>query len=337
MRAVVSVCVAALLISAVALVFVAVRDGDVLIPNAYSQTSSTKVNNFIKTVLAATTFQAAHDAAKRITFTSAELGMLATVYNDPTSAFRKKLDQLYSAYLASPEYQALWQPLETASVAKLDSLKLAYSNSLKAKGLQVTNALAAISTTCSATTPSINSVVGQPIVPGVAFGVVGNGFGSGSGTVKVLIAGTQYPATVISWGNCKVGAYLSNTMSGLKASNSATLILTTTKTQTSTATVNFAPLLEIRTLTGHDSCDGMFDGCSENRTYHDYPLKNDWYVKAQILSEACDGHAEFISKPAWNVPNVLAKTVIHMGCSANDVVCWKLWTYIEGPKGLAYK
>ncbi len=311
---------------------------------SFSQTTSIKVQNFLKVIQAATSLAEVRTALDKAKFTQSEFDQLKkAITSSPT--LTQKINQLVS------QARALMKPkmdqLEQAALANLEAMKTKYVASLQQKAAMTQaqiqeNIKNIIATACVSDSPIIESVSGAPIMPGVSFAVHGKGFGKGPGSIDLMVEGFVYRAIINRWDECYVWASLTPEISGLRASNYATLVLRTAGGRETNKVTSFQPLLEFTYLYDWDEFN-FTSGGSNDYILNNYQLKNDWFVSSRNFKYFVDsstggsGHAEITYASDLNVPNGSARTNVHAGCSWLAIVDWGLHTYIFGPKGLAYK
>ncbi len=330
---------------------------------SFSQTTTTKVQNFLKVIQAAKTLVEVGTAFNKAKFSQSEIDQLkkAITYS-PT--LTQKIKQLYNQEFA------LMKPRmdqnKQAALANLNTLKSRYTILQQQKEAAAQAALQQAANTtnpCESDTPMIISNT-VPIEPGVLFQVLGKGFGKTPGTILLSLGANTYYANIEAWDECYVGARLMSEISGVRATNEATLVLRTGGRETSKRT-SFQPTLECIYVYNWGS-NGVGDivreyypqlqadkeavslkpiilpdlGGSADWSVNDFQLRNDWFVISRYFRTpfiGADAHAEITYPSALNSPNDIARTDVHAGWGVFSQVLWELFEYFAGPKGLAYK
>jgi len=310
---------------------------------SFSQTTSLKVQNFLKFIPAAKSLSEVRTAFEKANFSQSEIDQLKKAITS-SPALTQKINQLVS------QARALMKPKidqnKQTALANLEAMKTKYVASQLQKAAMTQAQIQErikniIATACVSDSPIIESISGAPIEPGVSFEVHGKGFGKGPGSIDLMVEGFVYRAIINRWDECYVWASLTPEISGLRASNYATLVLRTGGGRETNKVASFQPLLEFTYLYDWDEFD-FTSGGSNDYILNNYQLKNDWFVSSRNFNYFVDGgagsgHAEITYASDLNVPNGSARTNVHAGCSWLAIVDWGLYTYIFGPKGLAYK
>ena len=249
---------------------------------------------------------------------------------------QKNLDRHLAEQKASAK--ALIDQRNREFAAKIEAAKLE-QHDLQSKALD--QPLGVLLTRCpSADQPTIDIVKGAPLIPAKEFRILGKGFGEPqSGSIDLMIPGPipALRAIIISWKACEVHARFSGEISGVRASNEASLVLKTSDGKEATKVTSFQPLWDYFHTYDEGMCFGMPFGCSRNWTLNDFNLKNDYIIYEIELFPWGDGHAEITYRPPMNTPNVSARTVVHSGTKALGFSNWDLHVIFRGPKGLPYK
>jgi hypothetical protein len=322
---------------------------------SFSQTTTAKVQDFLKFILAAKSFSEVGTAFNNAKFSQNELDQLKkAIASSP--ALTQKIQQLYNQAIALMKSRK--DQFKQQALSKLDAIKSKYAFLQQQKNVAVQTALQQFAKTpgscATKDTPMIISNT-TPIEPGVLFQVLGEGFGKTRGVISLNLGGNDYLANIEAWGECYVGARIMSEISGLRATNYAVLVLKTAGGKETSKTTSFQPTLEFTSLLNFDSTSQfqqpanayLFPGVpvaviggSHDWSLNDFQLKNDWFVSGrtfQSYPSGLDAHAEITYASAENSPNDIARTDVHAGWMGCSYVDWELFTYLSGPKGLSYK
>ncbi len=223
---------------------------------SFSQTTSVKVQNFLKFIQAATSLAEIRAAFDKANFTQSELDQLKkAITSSPT--LTQKINQLYNQEFA------LMKPRmdqnKQAALANLEAMKTKYVASQLQKRAATQAQIQEkikniIATACVSDAPIIESISGTPIQPGVSFAVFGKGFGKSPGGLFLNLGGNDYYGIIDDWGECCVRARLMSEISGLRASNYVPLVLRTAGGKETTKTASFQPTLEFTYVYNWGSC-----------------------------------------------------------------------------------
>ena len=291
-----------------------------------------KIEQFLKAIQAAKSFEEMQAAFTQADFTPAELNQLKDkIEASPT--LKQKIDQLFERKKAEAQPQIeehrriIAAKLQASKSQQIAEQKRVYQG----PALQFINK-------CPANLPSVSRVEGT-VKPGVEFAVVGKGLGSAPGSVDLMLPGPgrTYAALISSWNECGVIARLSEEITGVRASNEATLVLKRSDGKEARKVTSFQPLLEYAAIYDHGWCEGHFFGCSKDWYLNNFNLINDYFVYDRNFESVFDGNAKITFASPLNIPNGSARTDVHSGVAAFGNNLWMLHTFIAGPKGLPYK
>ena len=307
---------------------------------SFSQTTSAKVQNFLKVIHAATSLAELRTAFDKAKFTQNEIDQLKkAILSSPT--LMQKIEQLNNQ--ARALMKSKMDQFKQQALANLDAIKSKYTLIRQQKDTSVRAASqeAAKAPPCQSDTPIIIFIQGAPIEPGVSFLLGGKGFGPSPGSIDLMFGGFTYRAIVDGWGECYAVARLTPEISGVRPSNYATLVLRTAGGKETNKITSFQPILEFNDLYNVGSLSWVSG--SNDWILNDFQLKNDWFVSSRDFKYWLDGgdaHTEITYASDLTVPNGSAKTGVHAGCNffgSDGCVTWFLDTCICGPKGLSYK
>ena len=326
---------------------------------SFSQTTSVKVQNFLKVIQAAASLAEVRVAYENAKFTQSEFDQLKkAILSSPT--LKPKVDQLYS------QEKALMRPKmdqnQQTALANLQAMKTKYAQTQLQKTMttkavmqeRIKNLTVTQANACVSDMPIIESISGAPIEPGVSFGVLGKGLGNIPGSIDVMFGGLPpYRAIILSWNGCGVEAQLTIKVTGVRASNDARVILTTADGKVTNMRTSFQPMPDCtywynwgEAYDTHVSTSilgtygGYLGGGNKDWSVGNFQLKNDWFLTGRNFIYYFDekagknAHAEVTYTSTLMVPNGSAQTDVHAGWNAFSWVGWDLYTYLCGPIGL---
>jgi hypothetical protein len=297
-----------------------------------------KVDAFLKVLQNETTLEEVQKAFEGAGFSNAEINEVKNRI-EGSATLKQKLERLQNEAQAGMTAKADQYKRQSGSrvavlSAKLNQQRVAQFN----KGITAIKAADAKTFSpavrCKADAPSITSV--SPVTPGVEFAVEGMGFGEYPGIVELTTVGKVFSAHVTGWNSCTIYAELGDDVSGVRANAQASLSIKTTDGKITRALTSFTPALETSEQFNDGSVTGYYFGGSDDWTFWDYGLKNDWYVVGTSLEHGGDGHAEITSAAATNVPNGSAQTKVHAGVAGLGRSCFTVTQSLAGPRGLPF-
>ncbi len=303
-------------------------------------TAPSKVDGVIKVLESATSLKQVNDAFVAANLSKTEIETLQNRVN-ASAPLKQKLDRLQSDQRATFKVQAdqfkHQAPVRIkALLARLNDRRLAdFKKQISAIKQTNVGIITNPAVSCKADATSIASV--SPVTPGVEFHVDGKGFGEIAGSVQLMTGGQVFTAYVTAWNSCGCYALCDDNTIGVVPDPQALIVITTSDGRKTRAATNFTPIIDTVEETESDEADGFYFGRSEDWTYWNYTLKNDWYVVSTSLDHWGGGHAEITSAPATNVPGGAATTKVHAGVAGVGCSCFTVTLSLAGPKGLPYK
>ena len=300
----------------------------------------TTVEGFLQSVLAARSLAEIKAAYDKANLSQSEQDELRRKI-EASPELQKNLNRHLAEQKASAK--ALIDQRNREFAAKIEAAKLEQRN-LQLEALDQPPGV--LLTRCPpADQPTIDIVKGAPLIPGKEFRILGKGFGEPRpGSIDLMIPGPipAQRAIIISWKACEVHARFSGEISGMRASNEASLVLKTSDGKEATKVTSFQPLWDYFYIDHSGGCPddlgSAIFGCSEDRTMNNFILKNDYIIyKIEFSSQGDGGHAEITVRPLTDTPNVSARTVIHTGAKAFGFGYWDLHVSFRGPKGLPFR
>lgn len=193
--------------------------------------------------------------------------------------------------------------------------------------------------------PAISAVTPSPVVPGANIVVEGTGFGT-SGTVRLLLDGKSFNATVNQWTSGWVSAYLSTDISGVSQTQGAVIEVRPQGAAAISRTVSFVPVYEskmVRASAGGSMLSGgtlvyPFPGEGYAVVFQHHALQNHWRVTSKpvaTLSSFVNGiECKIDGPPAAAVADVNLSTRLYLAWGAFQLPVCHLDIEIEGPRGL---
>jgi hypothetical protein len=317
--------------------------------------ATAKVEDFLKSVQTARSLAELKAASTRANISQGEIDQVKKAI-ESSPVLKQKIEQFRKE--AEAAAQPAFEQFKRKIAAKVETAK----SELIAKQAAIERPRAGYKAQqygvdCPYDVPVISSIKsteeGEPIQPGIQFGIFGKGLGTGPGAVDLLIQGRTFPVQIQKWNNCVVWATLNrDDVSGVHADLGAIISLRTNTGRETRQTTRFKPTLvfvssaDDRDLGLYDQCHSTlcFGSSCDTTFWKMFALKNDWCIVSVVFDYSVNesggpgsGHAELTKSPPLNTPNCSAETHVHAGASGCAAVYFSVHILIEGPKGVPYK
>jgi len=184
--------------------------------------------------------------------------------------------------------------------------------------------------------PAIATVTPANVVPGTDLVIEGSGFGNNGGTVRLLLQGKTFHATVNQWTPTWISAYLNDQISGVTESNGAVLEIRPQGGSVISQVVPFIPLYESTVVNdlGLPIVAWPLPGEHERVLAEKWTLENHWAVTTAPWTSSSGGiECEIDGPPVANPGNPNLATRVRVAWGWFQLPSCLVYFEIQGPKG----
>lgn len=193
-----------------------------------------------------------------------------------------------------------------------------------------------------ASPPAISTVTPSPVVPGANIVIEGTGLGT-SGTVRLLLDGKSFNATINQWTSGWISAFLSAEISGVSETQGAVIEVRPQGATAISRTVSFVPVYESKIVSRRSGTWDLpwypaFPGEGHVVAFEQTMLQNFWRVASSPAANLPDFVAglecSIAGPPAATTGATNLSTRLYMAWGVFQKPTCDLFIEIAGPRGL---
>lgn len=304
---------------------------------------STKLQNFLKVIMAAESIDDVGKAFEKEKFSEKELEQLeAQIKNQP---YKRKLDSLYRQAEKKAESEQHQQVMQRArerikhnelrAQQQLEAMNRKMEVRLRSQEKRLSIQEKEFAPVGRLSPPEIESLSSSEIMPGQVIEIRGKHFGGLRGKVLFLISGKTFEGKVNDWKDTSIMVALPQNISGLPTVLGKVEVKNTAR-MGDTETIKFIPEMEQRHLSAWRSllCWGIIGDAKTKVVLSDYQLINEWHVAEVWLEVKTEGRAGAYYRNKPSIGATSPRAEVRIWANAFSYVRADHNVIIRGPRGL---